>query len=87
MDLLKTLLARALDLAQSLSASSAWNDQHGGMASVKLIWNPYEGSWEASASWSGGHELASEGSLQPDHAVTFLITILESEIRALKAAL
>ena len=50
------------------------------MASVKLQWHPYGGYWIASASWSSGYEVASEGRMDLLIAIGYLITILEGEL-------
>lgn len=46
-------LDELLNIGTGISAKS--HDR--GMASVKLLWNPYECQWEASCSWSDNSEL------------------------------
>ena len=44
---------------------------HGGMASVHVLWHPYECVWKAKANWSDGTEVVFD-SETPDGALDLL---------------
>ena len=50
---MKKLLEQLLYLGTEVSAQS----EDMGMASVKLLWNPYTSRWEAEMSWSNNEKI------------------------------
>jgi len=50
---LELLLARVLNRATDISSL----DVYGGMASLSMVWNPYEARWDVEVSWSSAHRI------------------------------
>lgn len=72
----------AQTLASRLSGSSAVKE--GGMASVSVVFDPYESKWFAKADWSSNVAFNTSGSESPTDAILELIDILKEEILELK---
>jgi hypothetical protein len=77
--MLARTLVDVLDRAQALSP----RPELGGMASVKLEYNPYENRWEAEANWSSNVRIRGKGHADPERALILLyqklMDYLESE--------
>lgn len=74
-------MPRTLDTLESLLhdarfAALDWSGERGGMASVKVEWNPYEAGWVAEANWSDNSRVSTEVCEAATDAVAELIDLL-----------
>lgn len=66
--------------ALMLARSAGCLENRGGMASVKVSYNPYDCHWEGEANWSSNNRLVGEGADTPMDAILNLIQSLEEEL-------
>lgn len=73
-------LAKSLEEARAVASRLGARGGRGGMASVKLEWNPYLGKWRAEANWSTGARASSSTYDTGLEAVRDLIHCLEVDL-------
>jgi hypothetical protein len=56
----------------------------GGMASVQVVWNPYECHWVGEANYSSGVRIQTTGSVMPTGAAQDLLFLLNGHIAELR---
>jgi len=67
-----------INLHEALETAQALDIIHHGMADLRLAWNPYEGYWAATVTWSNGRVITRHNT-EPDKAIDLLINSLRRE--------
>lgn len=66
-------------LLRTAVRASSRSEARGGMASVKVEWNPYMSRWKAEANWSSGEKIAHYAD-DVSEAVSDLMTALTTPV-------